>query len=133
MMSVTRGNSTLVLVSRNTHRPQGDAHIRDLSRCGWGNRAPTANGKGPGYFVRLRAQNSGEPKESVCGSIVLTVDRTANLLLRHPGAGRDPRQASARALLRFRAERPIGSQSGINQSWVPASAGMTAVGGEDAG
>jgi hypothetical protein len=54
--------------------------------------------------------------------------------LRHPGAGRDPRQVSARVLLRAKfllasAVRPTVSQSGINQSWVPASAGMTAVGG----
>ena len=58
------------------------------------------------------------------------VDRTTNPTLRHPGAGRDPRQVSARVLLRRRTVRPPGSQSGINQSWVPAAAGMTAVGGE---
>jgi hypothetical protein len=129
MSTLTRGNSTLVLVSRNTLRPQGDAYIRDLSQSGWGNRAPTAAGKGPGYFARFRAQNSGEPEKSVSGSVVLTVDRTANPTLRHPGAGRDPRQVSARVLLRGRAERPTASQSGLNQSWVPASAGMTAGGG----
>jgi hypothetical protein len=125
------------LVSRNTPRPQGDAYIRDLYLCGGGNRAPTAAGKDPGYFVRLRAQNSGEPKKIVGGDDVLAVcgamravDRTANPTLRHPGAGRDPRQGSARGQLRGPAERPTASQSGINQSWVPASAGMTAVGGE---
>jgi hypothetical protein len=47
--------------------------------------------------------------------------------LRHAGEGRDPRQASERLLLRGYTERKAGSQSGINQSWVPASAGMTAV------
>jgi hypothetical protein len=54
------------------------------------------------------------------------MSRNANPTLRHPGA----RQGSARVLLRGHAERPAGSPSGINQSWVPAFAGMTAVGGE---
>jgi hypothetical protein len=60
---------------------------------------------------------------------MLAVDRTANPSLRHPGAVRDPRQVSARVLLWERAELPAGSQSGLNQSWVPAFAGMTVVGG----
>jgi hypothetical protein len=118
--------STPRLVSRNTPRPQGDASIRDLSQSGWGNRVPTATGKDPGYFARCRAQNSGEPKHLSGGDLVATVDRTTNPTLRHPGAGRDPRQVSAGVLLRGRTERPTGSQSGLNQSWVPASAGMTA-------
>jgi hypothetical protein len=123
---------TSPLVSRNALRPKGDAYIRDLSPSGWGNRAPTATGKGPGYFVRFRAQNSGEPKKSLSGSVMLTVDRAANPKLRHPGAGRDPRQVSARVLLRGRAGRPTVSQSSLSLSLVPASAGMTAVGGEGA-
>jgi hypothetical protein len=63
---------------------------------------------------------------------MLTVDRTTNPTLSRPGAGRNSRKASARLLLLPRAGRPTVSQSGINQSWVPASAGMTAVGGEAA-
>jgi hypothetical protein len=50
--------------------------------------------------------------------------------LRHPGAGRDTRQGSARVLLRRAAVRPTVSQSSLSLSWVPASAGMTAEGGE---
>jgi hypothetical protein len=135
---VSHANSPQILVSRNALRSQRDAHIRDLYRSELGNRAPTATGKGPRYFARLRAQNSGEPENVSALLLSVAVDRTANPThSRHPGAGRDLRQASARVLVRAKlpwesAERPTVSQSGINQSWVPASAGMTAVGGEAA-
>jgi hypothetical protein len=57
--------------------------ITDAFQLKFGENAPNPGGKGPGYFSRIRVENSGEPRklriELPCGLIPLDVAAVFNI------------------------------------------------------